>query len=205
MEFGNLLRKALPWIGAAATGNIPVLVGMAAKEIGDVLGIEVAATPEAMEKAVANATPEQLQAMQDRDYTFQERMKLMGYQHIEEMGRQSLAETTSFIEDTAKARIAHQGDQKVFVLGCIILGSFFIIVIAVLVLCGLMVSGTIKADPGTIAVVAGLIGTVVGYFAANAQQVVSYFFGSSKGSKDSGQSIRDSLTEALKQLGTKVA
>src|ERR1700732_681326 len=55
MDFGNLLTKVLPWIGAAATGNVPALITMAAKEVGDVLGVDVPADAGAIGTAVANA------------------------------------------------------------------------------------------------------------------------------------------------------
>jgi hypothetical protein len=47
------------------------------------------------------------------------------------------------------------------------------------------------------AIVSALIGTVVGYVAANAQQVVGYFFGSSKGSADK----TDALAAAVRGVG----
>ena len=47
------------------------------------------------------------------------------------------------------------------------------------------------------AIVSALIGTVVGYVAANVQQVMGYFFGSSKGSADK----TDALVAAVRGVG----
>jgi hypothetical protein len=52
-----------------------------------------------------------------------------------------------------------------------------------------------------VAAVFGFLGTVVGYVAANAQQVVSYFFGSSRGSQDKSAA----MAEAIKSLPKSVA
>lgn len=203
MDFANLLTKVLPWIGAAATGNVPALITMASKEVGAALGVDVAATPEAIGSAVANATPEQIMAMKDRDLAFQERMQAMGFAQAKDMATLALEEAKVFVTDTADARKVNAGDDKIFVLAIVILAAFALLVIGVLVVLYQMVAGNITADPGTVAVVAGLIGTIVGYFAANAQQVVSYFFGSSKGSQNSGNAVREALSETMKQLGAK--
>lgn len=205
MDFANLLTKVLPWIGAAATGNVPALITMAAKEVGAAMGVDVAATPEAIGQAVANATPEQIMAMKDRELAFQERMQAMGFAQAKDMATLALEETKTFVADTANAREKFGGDDKVFALGIVILITFAVMVGCVMVVLYMMVSGKVSADPSTVALVAGLIGTLTGYFASNAQQVVGYYFGSSKGSQTSGLAVRDALTETLSQLGTSKA
>nr|WP_315242078.1 hypothetical protein [uncultured Albidiferax sp.] len=203
MDFSNLLTKALPWIGAAATGNVPALITLAANEVGSALGVDVAATADAIGSAVAHATPEQLLALKDRELGFQERMQAMGFTHVEDMARLAVEEAKVFVADTADARHANSGDTKVYWLGISVLGTFAILMVLVLLGCYRFVIGEAKMDMGAVAVVAGLIGTVVGYAAANAQQVVSYFFGSSKGSKDNGQRLGDALSETMKHIGNK--
>lgn len=68
-------KKALPWIGAAATGNVPALVTMAAAAVSSALGTEVPATPNAVAAAIASATPEQLLALKTAEQDFQLKMK----------------------------------------------------------------------------------------------------------------------------------
>lgn len=198
MDFSNLLIKVLPWIGAAATGNVPALITMAAKEVGEVLGVEVKPEANAIAHAVANATPDQVMAMRDRDATFQERMQAMGFNHVEELAKIGLQEVQTYVQDTADARSKNAANDKVFWLGVAVLFTFGL----VMCLClygaySIMTGGITIKDVAVVAAVSGFVGTVVGYVAANAQQVVAYFFGSSKGSQDKTTAMAD----AFKGLG----
>jgi hypothetical protein len=198
MDFSNLLTKVLPWIGAAATGNVPALVTMAAKEVGDVLGVDVKPEADAIAHAVANATPDQVMAMRDRDATFQERMQAMGFNHVEELAKIGLQEVQTYAQDTADARAKHSANDKVFWLGVAVLLTFGLVMC--LCLYGayrIMTGGITIKDVAVVAAVSGFVGTIVGYVAANAQQVVAYFFGSSKGSQDKTTAMAD----AFKGLG----
>lgn len=203
MDFSNLLTKALPWIGAAATGNVPALITLAAQEVGAALGVTVPADPAAIGTAVANATPEQLLALKTQDLAFQERMQAMGFAQVQDMARLAVAEAKLYVDDTADAREKYRADDKVFWLGISVLVTFALLMGAALVGSFQIMTGAVHVDPGSLAIVATLIGTVIGYVAANAQQVVSYFFGSSKGSKDAGSKLGLALTETMKQLGAK--
>lgn len=203
MEFSNLLLKVLPWIGAAATGNVPALITMAAREVSAALGVEVPANPQAIGQAVANATPEQLLAMKDRDLAFQERMQAMGFAHVSDMARLAVEEVRIYAQDTQDARKTHGSADRVFWLGIAVLLTFAVLMGVVLWGSYQIMTGQAKLDPGALAIVSTLIGTVIGYVAANAQQVVSYFFGSSKGSDTKGSQIGDALAESMKQLGSK--
>ena len=198
MDFSSVVKKALPWIGAAATGNVPALIAMAAQEVSNVLGVDVPADGVAITTAVANATPDQLIALRNREMDFKEKMQALGFQQERDLKTLDLEETKTLIQDTMSARNAFSGNENVFVLGCIILGAFGVLMALVLTGCFFLMTGKVTVDPGTLAVCAGLIGTVVGYVAANAQQVVSFFYGSSKGSKDSGDRIGQALTESIR-------
>lgn len=198
MDFGNLLTKVLPWIGAAATGNVPALITMAAREVSDALGVEVKPEADAIAQAVANATPDQVLALREREMAFKERMQSMGFQHEEELAKIGLQETKAFIEDTADARSKHAGDRGVFWLGIAVLATFAFTMSGCLYGAYQILTGgiTIK-DVAAVAAVSGFVGSIVGYIAANAQQVIGYFFGSSKGSTDKGNAMAD----AVKGLG----
>lgn len=109
-----------------------------------------------------------------------------------------LEEIKATIADTAHARTAHAGDRGVFWLGIAVLTTFAAVMTAVM--WGsyeLLVGGLQVKDMGVVAVVFGFLGTVVGYVAANAQQVVAYFFGSSAGSKQKTEAI----AQAVARLG----
>jgi hypothetical protein len=203
MDLSTVVKKALPWIGAAATSNVPALITLAAQAVGSVLGVDVPATGDDITTAVANATPEQLTALRSREMDFKERMQAMGFEHEHEMRALDVAETKAYVADTASAREAFSKDDKVFWLGVCVLATFAALMFGVMVGCFLLMTGYFKVDPNVAAICSGLIGTVVGYVAANAQQVVSYNFGSSKGSKDNGDRIGQALTETIKQAGAR--
>lgn len=203
MDFSKLLTKVLPWIGAAATGGVPALVAMAAKEVSQALGAEVPASQAEISQAVANATPEQLLALKHRDLAFQERMQAMGFAHVADMARLGVEEARIYAQDTQDARKNNVGDDRIFLLGIAVLATFAVLMGVVLYGSYQIMTGTVKLDAGALAIVSTLIGTVIGYVAANAQQVVSYFFGSSKGSSDKSGQLGQALSETVKQLGTK--
>jgi hypothetical protein len=81
----DFLKSIAPWLAAAATGGVPALVGMAANELTNVLGFEVAPDAKAIEKATAGATAEQLLAIKQADQAFAVKMQELGYGHIEKL------------------------------------------------------------------------------------------------------------------------
>ena len=158
--------------------------------------------PDATETQVAQAlqkglTGDQIVAMKQADNDFAARMKAMDIDVL----RINQAADAALIADTSDARHVFGQKDNVFVMGCIILLGFALLMGFVLWGCFLLMTKKMEADPAMVAVCASLIGTVVGYVAANAQQVVSFFYGSSKGSKDSGDRIGQALTESIKQVG----
>jgi hypothetical protein len=54
-----------------------------------------------------------------------------------------------------------------------------------------------NVNPGMIGMVAGFVGTIIGYVGANAQQVVGFFFGSSKGSEQKTEAMATAFTTAF--------
>jgi len=113
------------------------------------------------------------------------------------------AADAALIADTSDARHTFGKDENVFVLGCIILGAFAVLMGLVLTGLFYLMTGKVDVNPGVMTACGTLIGTIVGYVAANAQQVVSFFYGSSKGSKDNGQAIGAALTESIKQASSR--
>jgi len=86
-------------------------------------------------------------------------------------------------------------NDKIFWLGVVILSIFAVTM--TLCLYGaymLLVGGITLKDVSVVAGVSGFIGTIVGYIAANAQQVVGYFFGSSAGSDKKSDAIAHSIS-----------
>jgi hypothetical protein len=185
----NFLSKVAPFIAAAATGGVPALVAIAAKTVGDALGEKIEPTPEAIDKAVSSASPEQLILLQESERNFKVEMEKLG------LDREAL-----YIKDTQDARLSFAKDNNVFYLGVVILVAFSLgMIFSMWGAYELLSGGILIQDNGTVAAVFGFLGTIVGYLSANAQQVVSYFFGSSAGSKQK----TDTLADAVASMGKK--
>ncbi len=200
MSFSDVLTKVLPFIGAAATGGVPALIGMAATAVSEVLGIPVEPTAQGVSAAFAGASPEQVVALRTRELEFQERMQAMGFADAKDLRDTALKETQVFVADTSDARHVNAGDKKTFWLGVGILGIHGIVMILCLYGCYQLLTGSVLIkDQSLVVAIAGFLGSIVGYVAANAQQVVAYFFGSSKGSQDK----TNAMATAFKDIAAK--
>lgn len=183
-DWKSIVKAVAPTIGTALGGP---LAGLGVKALSEaLLGTDTGSESE-VAAAVMGANPEQLLAMKQADQAFAVKMKEL-----------DIDLDKAFIADTSDARHVFAENKGVFRLGIVILMTFAIIMIAVL--WGsfeLMTGGITIKDVAIVATVAGLVGTVVGYVAANAQQVVSYFFGSSRGSSDKTAA----MSNAISRLG----
>jgi hypothetical protein len=193
-DWKKLVAGIAPLIGTALGGP---LAGAAISQLGAVLLGNPNATEDEVAGVLASGklSGEQVVAIKKADQDFAVRMKELDIDIL----KLNQAADAALIADTSDARHQFAGNDNVFLLGCIILGAFGVLMGLVLTGCFFLMTGKVTVDPGTLAVCAGLIGTVVGYVAANAQQVVSFFYGSSKGSKDSGDRLGAALTESIKQ------
>lgn len=194
MNFKEIIKRIAPIAGSLIGSPV---AGMAIAAIGEAIGM---ASPTAERVAAAiqsgSLTPEQLSAVRVADDALKVRMAEIGldYRKIE-------AETErAYLADRQDARHTHAGDRGVFWLGMTILGVYATVLASALAgAYWLLVLGDLKnMDAGTVAAVFAMIGTIVGYIASDAKQVVSYYFGSSKGSTDKGRDMAD----AVKALGT---
>ncbi|HXF44866.1 MAG TPA: hypothetical protein VNK91_01990 [Burkholderiaceae bacterium] len=178
MGWTDTIRAAAPLLGTLLGGP---LVGTAVRVLGDTLLGKPDATEAEIEQVVAaGLTPEQLAALKQADV----RLKEIG-----------LEEFRVAAADTAHARDAHKGDRGVYWLGIAVLVTFAAVMTAAMYgSYQILVGGLQIKDAGVIAAVFGFLGTVVGYVAANAQQVVAYFFGSSRGSKEKTDAMAQAFT-----------
>ncbi len=196
-DWKKLVGGLAPTLGTALGGP---MAGMAIKVIAD----KLLGNPDATETEVSAAlskglTGEQVLALKEAENAFTTRMRELDI----DVMKINQAGELAYVADTASARATFGGNENVFVLGVCILVTFALLMGAVLTGCFLLMTGVFKVDPNVAAICSGLIGTVVGYVAANAQQVVSYFYGSSKGSKDSGERIGAAHTESIKAGASK--
>ena len=108
-----------------------------------------------------------------------------------EIRRLAFEETKLFVSDVQDAR--KYRDDKVFWLGIAVLLVFAIVIGFVLYGGFEILRGGVSVEAGMFAAITGFVGTLVGYVAANAQSVTSYYFGSSSGSKDKTDALADSI------------
>lgn len=198
------VTKALPWIGAAASGNIPALVALAAKAVSDATGKPVAATQDAIHDAVASASPDELVKLKQADDELKLKAQALGFQHAEEMRKLDVAEDGLAVDDVKDARAHNAQNAGVFRLAYATLVGFLLVMGFVLYgVYAVLVGGISIKDPGVVAAVAGLVGSIVGYVAANTQTVYNFIFGGSLGSRNSAGGLAVATQQAIKQISSK--
>lgn len=152
-----LLGAALPLPGGAALGQ-----GLAAA-----LGLGADASPQAIDAALA--TPEaRLQAQQ---FALQHEQVILNITTTAEIERERIAAGDRASAREREVKTADSWTPRG--LAALVVGGFLFAVYMVL-------AGRVPGlnDP----VIAGMVGTLIGYASAKADQVVSYYFGSSAGS-----------------------
>lgn len=174
----NFLKKIAPWIGAAATGNVPALVAMAANSIGGVIGKKVDANPSAIAAAVAGASPDQLLALQKEDHDFQARMQQMGFQEITDLAKIQADDRASArnmqIQVRSQTPNVLSALAVVSLLGCIGLVAF------------------VPLPDKSMDAILILLGVVAGSY----KDVYAYYFGSSAGSDRKTELMASGKTES---------
>jgi len=169
-DWKGTLAKVAPAIATAIGGPF---AGVATKIAADALGIE--ATPEALEQAVMSGDPDILLKLKQANHDFLLKMRELDI-------RESQLEYSD--RQDAREREEKLGGSFVTALGSLILIGFFAMVYYVL-------SGGAVVD-------SVLAGTLIGYVSAKAEQVTSYFYGSSRGSKEKTKAMADAMKNAAR-------
>ncbi len=100
--------------------------------------------------------------------------------------------------DRDSARKANTARDATWWIAVCILSTFAAIMSAVLYGCyEILVGGMPLKDPAAVAAVSGLVGSVVGYVAANAQTVVNFIYGGSLGADKHSASMAAAVQQAL--------
>lgn len=170
-DFSKILATVAPWLGAAATGGVPALVGMAAATIGKAIGSDVKPTSDAIAQAISGATPEQMLAIKQADNEFALKMQELGFnnvQHLEQIAA----------DDRASAREMHKAmkDWQTPILTYMVCAAFFYVVFLIL-------TRAIDVPDNMRDVVMMLLGQLAAAFS----QVLNFRFGTSAGSKEKTQ------------------
>ena len=154
MKLGGLLKNVVgavaPTLGTALAGPMG---GMAAKMIAEVLGVPN--TSKAIEKAVAEATPEQLLELKKAEQAFELQMK--------ELDVDVFKLETADIQD---ARGKFSKDWTARIMGIVVVGGFM----------GYIFLVTLQPPEQNSE---ALINLVLGYLGGLASAIISFYFGAS--------------------------
>ena len=154
MKFGlikNVIGAIAPTLGTALGGPMG---GMAAKMISDVLGVPN--NPKAIEKAMANATPEQMLELKKVEQDFEVKMKELEVDVFK-------LET----EDIQDARGKFSKDWTARIMGIVVVGGFM----------GYIFLVTLQPPEQNSE---ALINLVLGYLGGLASAIISFYFGASQ-------------------------
>lgn len=200
-DIANVLETLAPTV-ASALGT--PLLGGAVAALETAFGLTP--TPSAsmddrqatLAAAIQGATPEQLAAVRKADQDYAARMAEAGFADKEAIAKLQVQDETLYVDDTADARKANAASDKVFWLGVVVLATFAGIMGASLWGAYALLIGKLPvANAAIVGMVSGFVGTIIGYSAANAQQVVSFFFGSSKGGEANAAAMAGAFTSTF--------
>ena len=188
MDWQGVVKSVSPAIATALGGP---LVGTAVKVLGEVIqGKSDASQAEVQSAVEAGLPPEIMVRLKEADNSFKVQMAQAGI----DLERINAQREQQYLLDVQDARRAHAGDLAVYRLGVSILLTFALSMCLVLWGCFEMLTGGMPIkEPAAVAAVFGLLGSVVGYVAANAQQVVGFFFGSSRGSENKTNAMASAM------------
>lgn len=166
MDLLKIVGAVAPTLATAIGGP---LGGMAMQVVSSVLGLPTDSSEKDVERALKQATPEQLLALKQADNDFAVRMKELDI---------DLERIAASDRDSARRREAQVRDWMPRVLAFVVVAGFMATVF--LVLLG-YVDG--MKDP----LMATTVGTLIGFVSAKCEQVVAYYFGSSSSSQQKTQ------------------
>lgn len=177
-----------------ATGLGGPLAGTAVQALSNAITGKPDSSEVELAKMVSKGlNPEQVAAIKKVDNDFALAMKEADIDLV----KVNNAHTEAYLVDTQDARKNNAGNQNVFIMGCVILLTFAtVIALSLYGAYQVLTGGILPKDPALVAAVFGFIGTLIGYSAANASQVISFYFGSSQGSATK----TDALSDAMKKL-----
>lgn len=164
----DFLKSVAPTIASALLGP---LGGVAIAGLGKILGID-SATTESVSKAISDGriTPEQLAEIQKLELQYQNDEKERGFRY---------ADLEFKDRDSARRREIEVKDNTNKILAYTVVSAFIAMVAATLL-------GYAKVE-------SVLAGTLVGYLSAKCEQVLAYYFGSSRGSDKKSDLLAQSM------------
>lgn len=193
----NLLESAAPTIASMFGGP---LAGQAVMALEGVLGLKPDAGASLDQRkaaaltALTQATPEQLLELKKEDNRHAETLAQLNLKRDEDDQQSQQQAREMQIATKSKAVPA---------IAALVLVSFFGIAVMGMVGAYQLMTGTVHLTPeqaGLAVAGAGLVGTIIGYFAAQAQTVISYYFGSSHQSAAKTDQMAQSMDSFMQQV-----
>lgn len=185
----KIAKLGLPLLGAA----LPIPGGMA---LGAALASTIGAPSQQPEDILATLTgnAEALAQAKQFELTHQETMLKLTLD----------AQTAQFqaeVSDRQDARAKLSSNSALWWIAALVLITFAIIMSAVLIGSWRLLQGgiTIK-DVSVVAAISGLVGSIVGYVAANAQTVINFLFGGSMGNEKNAAALAQSVQTSTQAL-----
>lgn len=162
-----------PTIGVVLGGP---LGGLAGSALASVLGVEN--TPDALEAAVQNATPEQLLNIRKADNEFKVQMAELGFKNVADLEKIAADDRSN-----ARAREVATSDWMPKALGLFVVVGFFSVM-------GLMIFQELPpTGRDSLLVLVGALGAAFG-------SIIQYYYGSSSGSAAKSKTI-DAIQQRL--------
>lgn len=182
------------------------LAGTAVSALEGAFGLSAGAGQDGITKVMQTGqmTPEIIANVRAADQKHAEIMSQQGIDIAKINADHEIALQQSVVDDRKSARQANSGRDALWWIAAIILVTFAAIMAAVLYGCWQILQGgiTIK-DVAVVAAISGLVGSIVGYVAANAQQVTGFLFGGSLGSEKKTDALANSVQSAIGGLQSK--
>lgn len=176
-DWKSIVAAVAPTIATALGGP---LAGLGVKALSEALLGHEKGTEDDIARALGAASGSDLVRLREIDAQFAAQMKALDV---------DLERIAAGDRDSARSREVRSGDAWTpRLIGGMALGGFLWAVYWVL-------SGQVSGmtDPTTVA----LVGTLVGYVSAKADQVVSYYFGSSAGSARKTEAMTDAMQKGV--------
>jgi hypothetical protein len=182
-------------LGASVGGPLGALIPDAVRTLSRILlGKDDGTQSDVAQALQAGLTPETAVALMKANNEYALELQRLGLARVQidaDLDR-------AYLADRDSARRAHAGASEVFRLGLAVLIGYAITIGVLLIGCYALLSGGLATlDVAVVGLIFGLLGTILGASSGHATQVVSYYFGSSRGSSRKD----DAMVEAVQKIG----
>lgn len=196
-DLKTALASVAPTIASMLGGP---LLGTAVATLENCFGLAPGAGTDAITKVVqsGNMTPDIIAAVRAADQKHAETLRQQDIDVLKINSDAAAAAAALVVDDRKDARKMNSGKDVVWWIAIAILATFAFIMAVVLYGCFVIVTGSVAIkDVSVVAAIAGLVGSIVGYVAANAQTVVNFIYGGSLGSEKKTDALAASVQQAI--------